>query len=141
MSSQLARRPDGSGVELDTVALVFLAVALGPFAAPAAAALAALVRSRRNPWLWLSCLPGGGGALLLWPFARRRYLAALDGIHRGLGGGPLHLLALLAGEWWPVWLGALTLTPLLALAIVLRRPRDLAAVSYTHLTLPTTPYV
>jgi len=58
-----------------------------------------------------------------------QYLAALDGIHRGLGGGPLHLLALLAGELWPVWLAALTLTPLLALAIVLRRPRDLAGLA------------
>lgn len=126
MSSPLPRRPDGSGIELDALVLVFVAVALGPFAPLAAAALTALVRSRRNPWLWLTCLPGSGGALLLWPFARRRYLAALDGIHRGLGGGPLHLFALLAAELWPVWLAALALAPLLALAIVLRRPHDLA---------------
>ena len=59
MSSPLPPRPDGSGIELDTLALAFLAIALGPFAPLAAAALAALVRSRRNPWLWLTCLPGG----------------------------------------------------------------------------------
>ena len=126
MSTPVPNRPGGSDIELDTLVLVFLVLALGPVAPPAAAALAGRVRSRRDPWLWLACLPGCGGALLLWPFAQRRYLAALDEIHRGLAGGPLHLLALLAAELWPVWLATLTLTPLLALAIVLRRPRDLA---------------
>jgi hypothetical protein len=127
VSSPLARRPDGSGIELDTVALVFLAVALG--------------RSRRPPAHWRrssarAATRGSGSAA----FPVRRCVAALAvraaTLPRrarrdpsGLGGGPLHLLALLAGELWPVWLAALTLTPLLALAIVLRRPRDLAGLA------------
>ncbi len=120
-----ARRGIGAtAVEFDTILLLAVAVALGPFALAATVLLAGVARSRRL-WLGVACVPALLAAVLLWPLARRHYAIALDGAHAAAAGGLLHLVAVIVGELWPVWVAALTLAPPLALFLVLRQSNDL----------------
>ena len=114
--------PPSSGTrELEAVLLAGVVVLVGPLALAAAALLAALAQGRRRWWLWLIALPLSGALILLWPLIRRHLFAAATAIHTG-GGDPRRIPV---GTWlhiWPAWSAFVALAPLIALAMLWRRP-------------------
>jgi hypothetical protein len=65
-------RTGDPGRELELMLLALVAVALGPLALVAGAALAALARSRPRRWLWAAAPRSAGAAFLLYPSTRRQ---------------------------------------------------------------------
>jgi hypothetical protein len=126
VNADARRVPGGPAIDFDSIALVVLAFTLGPLALLGAAALAHVARTPRRRWLWLTAPPALPAALFLYRFALPRYSHAVDRVHAAVVRGPSHLLVMLVGELWPVWLAALVLAPVMALLIVARRPRELA---------------
>lgn len=108
--------------ELEALLAVAAIVTVGPLAIVAGAVLAAMMENRRRVWLAALALPSTAGGILLWAFARRHVLAAATTIRAGHPHRDLRSVVL---ELWPhlfpVWLCTLTLTPLIALAILRRR--------------------
>lgn len=108
--------------ELEALLAVAAIMIVGPLAIVAGALLAAVMGNRSRLWLASLALPSIAGAILVWPFAGRHVLAAATAIRAGHAHRDARSVAL--AVWphlWPVWLCALTLTPLIALAILRRR--------------------
>lgn len=118
MSRSETRLPGGDNRELEALLLAGAAVAAGPAALLAAAALAALLRGRR---LWLAALafPSTAAAALLWPQAHLHLLGLAAAVRlTQTHGDPKEIARAAWPQLWPLWLYALTLTPLLALTIL-----------------------
>ena len=108
--------------ELQAVLLAAAAVVVGPLALLAAALLAGAAAARRRLWLWALAVPAAAGTVLLWPFMRAHVLAAATAVRLAhTHGDPRRVALVVWPHLWPVWLCALTLAPLLALAIGRRR--------------------
>ncbi len=108
--------------ELEAVLAAIAVVIVGPFAIVAGVLLAALAESWRSLWLWALTLPSFAAAILLWPSTRRHVLGAATAVRHGHAHGNLgRVLLEVWPHLWPEWLSALTVTPLIALAIVHRR--------------------
>jgi len=95
---------------------------VGPLAIVAGALLAAVMANRRRLWLAALALPSTAGGILLRPFVLVHLLAAATAIRSGHPHRDLR--SVVFAVWphlWPVWLCALSLAPLIALAILRRR--------------------
>ena len=122
VSERLPAYPARDVADLEAVLLAAAAVVVGPLALLAAALLAGAAGTRRRLWLWALAAPAAAGTGLLWPFVRAHVLAAAAAVRLAHTHGDPRRIALTAWpHLWPVWLCALTLAPLIALAIGRRR--------------------
>jgi hypothetical protein len=112
--------------ELEALLALAVIMIVGPLAIVAGALLAAVIENRRRLWLGALALPSIAGAILLRPFVLGHLLAAATAIRTGHPHSDLRSVVLqLWPHLWPVWLCALTLAPLIALAILRRRGQRL----------------
>lgn len=119
--SRAVESPSGGGDAVEVALLLFVVVAVGPLAMLAAALLAAAARTHGRIWLWLASMPAAAAGFLLWHPIRRHLEAALAAVHDGIAAHPAAALAAAWPHLWPAWLATLAVSPLLALALLLRR--------------------
>jgi hypothetical protein len=113
-------RRGGGGSEIVAAATLLLLV--GPLALAAGSVLAVAARSRARLPLYLATVPSTAAGVLLWPFARDHLEAALITIHRGSATHPAHAALAAWPSLWPAWLAAISIAPLVALAILSWQP-------------------
>ncbi len=112
--------------ELEALLLVIAVVVVGPPVMIVGALLAALAGTRRSLWLWTLSVPAAVAAVLLWPFSRGHMLAAATAVRLAqTHGDPKRVVLAAWPQLWPIWLAALTVAPLIALAIIHRRRTSL----------------
>jgi hypothetical protein len=108
--------------ELEALLAAAAIIIVGPLAIVAGALLAVVMETRRRLWLAALALPSTAAEILLRPFVVGHVLAAATAIRSGHSHRDLR--SVVFAVWphlWPVWLCALTLMPLIALAILRRR--------------------
>lgn len=118
--------PSAGSDAVEVAFLVFVVVAVGPFALLAAALLAAAARRYGRSWLWFASVPAVAAGLPLWHLIRTHLEAALAAVHGRIAAHPAAALAAAWPHLWPAWLAVVPVSPLLALAFILRAGAHLA---------------
>lgn len=124
--SRAVESPTGGGETVEVALLVLVVVAVGPFALLAAALLAAAARRYGRSWLWFASVPAVAAGLLLSHLIRMHLRAALAAVHGDIAAHPAAALAAGWPHLWPAWLAMVAVSPLLALAFILRAGAHLA---------------